>query len=135
MDRPYASNRMKLDAIGIALSALCAVHCVLTIVIITSIGLASHWLLSPELHRWGLAAATLIAGIAIGMGVARHRRWLPLAIASVGLALMGGALLGPHGTQEALLTISGVALVSVGHLLNLRRGAAMNGPDGLCEKR
>ena len=36
MDRPYASNRMKLDAIGIALSALCAVHCVLTIVIITS---------------------------------------------------------------------------------------------------
>ena len=103
MDRPYASNRMKLDAIGIALSALCAVHCVLTIVIITSIGLASHWLLSPELHRWGLAAATLIAGIAIGMGVARHRRWLPLAIASVGLALMGNSAILTHYQELMLL--------------------------------
>lgn len=121
MARPYASNRMKLDTAGIALSALCAVHCLLTIVLISSIGVASHWLLSPELHWWGLAAATLIAGIAIGIGAVRHKRRTPFVVAMTGLTFMGGALAAPHGMEEAVLTIIGVALVSLGHILNLRR--------------
>ena len=33
---------------------------------------------------------------------------------------MGGALAVPHGYKEAVLTIIGVALVSLGHVLNLR---------------
>ena len=92
MDIRSLSNRVRLDAMGIALSALCAVHCVLTIVVISSLGLAGGWLLAPELHWWGLAAATF----------------------------MGGALAAPHGVEEAALTIIGVALVSLGHVLNLR---------------
>jgi mannitol/fructose-specific phosphotransferase system IIA component len=38
----------------------------------------------------------------------------------MGLSFMGGALAVPHGTQEFVLTIIGVSLVTVGHLLNLR---------------
>jgi mannitol/fructose-specific phosphotransferase system IIA component len=38
----------------------------------------------------------------------------------MGLTFMGGALASPHGAQEAVLTIIGVALVSVGHIWNLR---------------
>ena len=117
------ANRIRLDALGIALSVLCAVHCVLTIVVISSLGLAGGWLLAPELHWWGLAAATIIAGIAIGIGAIRHRRRMPFVIAMTGLTFMGGALAAPHGIQEALLTIIGVALVSIGHILNLRGGA------------
>ena len=33
---------------------------------------------------------------------------------------MGAALAVPHGVKEAVLTIIGVALVSLGHILNLR---------------
>jgi len=36
------------------------------------------------------------------------------------LMLMGAALLVPHGTDELLLTLVGVALVSIAHLINLR---------------
>jgi mannitol/fructose-specific phosphotransferase system IIA component len=33
---------------------------------------------------------------------------------------MGGALAVPHGVEEAVLTIIGVSLVTIGHILNLR---------------
>ena len=124
MDLRSLSNRIRLDAVGIALSALCALHCLLTVVLISSIGLASSWLLAPEIHTWGLAAATLIAGVAIGIGAVRHRRRTPFVVAMTGLTFMGGALAAPHGMQEAVLTIIGVALVSLGHILNLKHGPA-----------
>ena len=64
--------RGRLDRIGLALSCLCAVHCVLGIVIVAGLGL-------------------------------------------------GGALAVEHGPEEAVLTIIGVSLVALGHVLNLRR--------------
>ena len=41
----------------------------------------------------------------------------------MGLTFMGGALAVPHGAEEAVLTIIGVALVSLGHILNLRHAS------------
>ena len=77
-------------------------------------------LLAPIVHEVGLAIAVLIAGIAIGWGALKHRKAMPFVIAMMGLTFMGGALAAPHGWEEALLTIIGVALVSAGHVLNLR---------------
>ena len=62
----------------------------------------------------------MVAAVAMGWGVLRHRRALPFIVALGGLALMGAALIVPHGTNELLLTLLGVALVSVAHWLNLR---------------
>jgi hypothetical protein len=61
-----------------------------------------------------------VAVVAIGWGLLRHGRLLPFAIALGGVGLMAGALIVPHGAQEFVLTLAGVALVSLGHLLNLR---------------
>lgn len=131
MDMRSFSNRIRLDAVGIGLSALCAVHCLLTIVLISSLGFASTWMLAPELHTWGLLAATVIAGVAIGIGAIRHRRRTPFVVAMTGLSFMGGALASPHGMQEAVLTIIGVALVSLGHILNLRHHSIRPDEQGL----
>ena len=129
------SNRIRLDAVGIALTALCAVHCVLTIVLISALGFAGSWLLAPELHTWGLVAATVIAGVAIGVGAIRHRRRMPFVVAMTGLTFMGGALAAPHGVEEAVLTIIGVGLVSAGHILNLRHHTPGHRAESLREGR
>ena len=129
------SNRIRLDAVGIALSALCAVHCVLTIVLISALGFAGSWLLAPELQTWGLVAATVIAGVAIGVGAIRHRRRMPFVVAMTGLTFMGGALAAPHGVEEAVLTIIGVGLVSAGHILNLRHHTPGHRAESLREGR
>lgn len=116
--------RQRFDRAGIALSALCAAHCLLSIVLVSAVGLGASFglsaLLHPDIHRIGLAVATLIAAVAIGWGALTHRMAAPSVVAMLGLGLMGGALAVPHGTQEAVLTVIGVTLLALGHILNLR---------------
>jgi MerC mercury resistance protein len=120
MNQPTPSIRSRLDRAGLFLSGLCLIHCLASIAIISALGIGGQWFLAPEIHRWGLALACVIAGVAIGWGAIRHRRRAPFVIAMTGLTFMGGALAAPHGVEEAVLTIIGVALVSAGHILNLR---------------
>ncbi len=110
----------RLDRAGILLSGACAVHCLLSIVLVSGLGVGGELFLSPDIHRFGLVLATLIAAVAIGWGALRHRMALPFVVAMTGLTFMGGALAVPHGYREAVLTILGVALVSLGHILNMR---------------
>jgi hypothetical protein len=112
--------RGRLDRAGMLLSSLCAVHCVLGIVIVAGLGLGGGLLLDPVIHRIGLLMATLIAGVAIGLGALQHRRAVPFVVAMMGLSFMGGGLAVEHGIEEAVLTVIGVSLVALGHLLNVR---------------
>jgi hypothetical protein len=114
------SLRRRLDQIGLGLAGLCAVHCLATLVVISALGFGGHFLFDENIHRFGLVLALAVAALAIGWGLLRHGRALPFMIALGGLALMAAALMVPHGANEFLLTLAGVALVSVGHFLNLR---------------
>ena len=87
---PWIRGRM--DRFGLMLSGLCAVHCVLGIVIVAGLGL----------------------------GAVQHRRAAPFVVAMTGLSFMGGALAVDHGVEEAVLTVIGVTLVALGHVLNIR---------------
>ncbi len=109
-----------LDRAGITLSALCVVHCLATLVLVSALGIGGSVFENPLIHEVGLAMAMVVAAVAIGMGALRHRRPVPFVTAMTGLSFMGGALAMPHGYEEAVLTIIGVGLVSVGHILNLR---------------
>lgn len=120
LQRAISPIRRRLDRLGIGLSALCAIHCLASIVIVSGLGIGGEVFLAPEIHRVGLVIATLVAAVAIGWGALRHRMAAPFVIAMTGLTFMGGALAAPHGYKEAVLTIIGVALVSLGHILNLR---------------
>jgi len=112
--------RGRLDRVGVFLSALCLLHCVAGVVVVAGLGLGGGFLLDPAIHRWGLALATVIAGVAIGIGAIRHRRAAPFVIAMTGLTFMGGALAVGHGVEEMVFTVIGVILVASGHVLNLR---------------
>jgi len=112
--------RGKLDRVGIFLSALCLLHCFAGLVLVAGFGLGATFLLDPDIHKYGLLLATLVAGVAIGVGAIRYRRAGPFVVAMTGLSFMGGALAVGHGFEEAVLTIIGVGLVGTGHFLNLR---------------
>ena len=116
----YHRIRGRLDRAGVVLSSLCAVHCVLGIVIVAGLGLGGGLLLDPVIHRVGLLLATIIAGVAIGIGALQHRRAVPFVVAMTGLSFMGGGLAVEHGVEEAVLTVIGVSLVALGHLFNVR---------------
>lgn len=111
--------RSRLDRVGIILSGLCAVHCVLGVVVVGLFGLGGEALLSPEIHRIGLAIALAVGLVSLGFGVLRHGRIAPLVIGGIGLSLMAAALFVGHGLPEAVLTILGVSLVAFAHIRNV----------------
>jgi hypothetical protein len=123
MTRIYLSIRDRLDGAGVVLSGLCAVHCLLGLVLVSVLGLGGEVLLSPAIHRVGLALAVLIGALTLGLGALRHGRAGPLLVGGAGLALMATAVAVGHGPAEAGLTICGVALVAIAHIRNLRHAA------------
>ena len=123
MRRAILSIRDRLDRTGIILSGLCAVHCLLGIVLVSVLGLGGQALLTPAIHEIGLGLAILVGTVTLGLGVLRHGQVAPLLIGAAGILLMAGGLVSPHGLQEALLTIAGVFLVAIAHIRNLRHAA------------
>lgn len=119
MQRAFLAIRSRLDRFGILLSGLCVVHCLLGVVLVGVMGLGGELLLSPAIHRIGLALALGIGIASLGFGVVRHGRIGPLVIGGFGLLLMAAALLAGHGVQEAVLTVAGVSLVAFAHIRNL----------------
>jgi hypothetical protein len=115
--------RDRLDGLGMVLSGLCAVHCLLGLVLVTVLGLGGGVFLAPEVHETGLALAVGIGVLTLGLGALRHGKTGPLLIGAVGIALMASALAVGHGPAEAVLTIGGVALVAFAHIRNLRHAA------------
>ena len=109
-----------LDKGAMLLSGLCVVHCVATVVLLGALSAFGHLFADPRIHEVGLALATLLGAVALGSGLWRHRNRLPMLLGVPGLSLMTAALFVDHGVREALLTIAGVSLVALAHLLNAR---------------
>jgi len=117
---PFALIRAKLDHAGVLLSALCLVHCVSGLVLVSLLGLGGGALLDPRFHEVGLVVAIAIGAIGLGFGVLRHGRRLPLVLGALGLGLMALGLVVPHGLAEVAATVPGVILLAFAHIRNLR---------------
>ena len=121
------ANRFALDRLALGLSALCLVHCLASVFLVAALAGGGHFLEHPAWHQFGLALAILFAAMGLGAGYRRHGRKQPVVIGIIGLAVMASALIVPHGAGEAALTIIGVALVGVAHVMNIRGQHALNG--------
>lgn len=119
MERDSSSN---LDRMAIGLSAMCIVHCVLSVVLVALLSSAT-FLTDPIVHRVGLVGAVLLAAVALRQGYISHRARRPAIVGLVGLALMTFALFLPHGWAEAAATVSGVSILALAHLMNVRTRA------------
>lgn len=111
-----------LDRYAIALSGLCVVHCLASAVLLAMLSTVGGMLLNPVFHEIGLTLAIGLGAVALGRGVLHHGYVMPVAMGSLGLGVMAGAMTLPHdgGHAEALWTIIGVGILAFGHDLNRR---------------
>ncbi|QLC23580.1 MerC domain-containing protein [Parasphingopyxis algicola] len=116
----FATENGMLDRWAIWLSGLCIVHCLSGAVFFALAASAGGMLLDPIVHEVGLVIAILFGVIAIGRGAFQHGYMLPVAISSLGVGTMAGALSLPHSEMELIYTVLGVALLALGHDLNRR---------------
>lgn len=109
-----------LDRVGIAVSALCAAHCLTTAVAVVAVASFGGVLLNPLIHEIGMVVALGLGLVALLQGVLRHGYMMPFAVGCFGLGIMAGALTLGHGEAELLATLVGVATLALGHDLNFR---------------
>ncbi len=115
------------DRIGISASLLCAIHCVLTPVLVILIPLAGNFLSAPWVH---IAIAVVIFPVAVWAlwsGYRRHRHRRILITGGVGLVLMAtGMTLENADPSSRAFALQTILLISAGltlaaaHFFNLR---------------
>jgi hypothetical protein len=101
------------------LSGLCAVHCVATAVLLGLVASAGGMLGKPIIHEVGLGLAMILGAIALGRGIREHGFLLPCMVGFAGLAIMGYAMTLHETGLEPAITIVGVAVLALGHRLNM----------------
>jgi len=111
--------RGRLDRIAIGLSGLCAVHCVATAVLLALVASAGGMLGKPIIHEVGLSLAMILGAIALGRGIRDHGFVLPSVVGVLGLGVMGFAMTLHETGYEPAFTILGVAILALGHRLNV----------------
>jgi hypothetical protein len=110
----------RLDRLAMSLSALCAVHCVATAILLGLVASAGGILGKPIVHEVGLSLAMFLGAIALGRGIREHGLLLPSAVGVLGIAAMGFAMTLHESGYEPVVTIVGVAVLALAHSLNIR---------------
>jgi hypothetical protein len=113
------------DRIGMGLSILCALHCLVTPMIILSIPFLARYYLAHPLFHFLLAAAIIPVGlVAFFSGIRHHHNWWVLVLGLPGLALVTGTPYMVHiqhlPWNEPFLMVVGSLLLVSAHLLNRR---------------
>ena len=113
------------DRLGILVSAICAVHCMLVPILFYLLP-AAGVALGDERLEWGLLLlAGMVASLSLGLSYRRHRSLTVLALLAAGLLLLVAArLLEEHGEPallSALVSVVGASVLVTGHAFNLRR--------------
>lgn len=102
-----------------ALSGLCAVHCVATAVLLGLLASAGGLLGRPIIHEVGLTLAMILGAVALGRGIREHGFLLPSAVGVTGLGIMAYAMTLHETGYEPAFTILGVGVLALGHRLNM----------------
>lgn len=111
-----------LDGVGIGISSLCIVHCLLVPIAIALSPVWSTWLTLPEdMHLWLLALALPFSGIVLWRASKRYPHTkLSLGLGVAGLALMSAGIFIEREIAEVAVTTAGAGLVAIAHLRNWR---------------
>lgn len=82
-----------LDKLAISMAAVCAVHCLLTPVLIVLLPIvATSFFVHQDFHLWMLFLVIPTTSLAIFMGCRRHKdRWVA-ALSAIGLSILIAAL-------------------------------------------
>lgn len=113
------------DRIGMGLSLLCALHCLLTPLVILSLPiLARYYLVHPVFHLLLALAIIPVGLVAFIAGFRHHQNWIVFVLGVPGLILVSAVPYLVHGLginlHEPSFMVLGSALLVLGHWINRR---------------
>lgn len=110
-------QREWLDRIGIFLSAVCAIHCALTPVLVV----VAPFLFTSEFEFRTKAVLLSLAAVALGWGYVTHRSYKPIVWLGAALTAFGvGEWVGHGEWFEVVATVLASLAVIMAHVTNAR---------------
>lgn len=111
------------DKIGLSLSFICAIHCMITPILVLLLPIVAHYYMSQEWFHWVLALLIVPVGIfAFVSGFKHHRKTIVFYLGIPGLIIVGIIPLFFHEYfvwwSEALLMVIGSTLLISSHWIN-----------------
>jgi hypothetical protein len=114
--------KSKLDNVGMTASVLCAVHCAIIPMLITSLPLLGLGFLANPWFEWGMIIFALCIGIsAIGITYIRIKHsLLPVILLIAGFAIIIAGHLFVRSWHEAIIVPIGGLLIAAAHFFNYK---------------
>tara|TARA_Y100001935_G_scaffold215100_1_gene186453 strand:- start:2 stop:427 length:426 start_codon:yes stop_codon:yes gene_type:complete len=118
-----------LDRLGITASVACGIHCLISALFFLILPGIFEWaegshtleFISSNLIHWGFAFLVFpLALVSLTQGYRLHKKKRSLILGLTGLFLVGMGLMTHESILEPVLTISGGAILSWAHFINLR---------------
>jgi predicted membrane metal-binding protein len=112
----------KLDKIGMTASILCAIHCAVVPLLITSLPLFGLGFLANPWLEWSMILFALLIGVyAIGLSFFKHHhKRLPLILLIAGFIVIISGHLFIKDWREAIVVPVGGLLIATAHVFNYR---------------
>lgn len=114
--------KLNLDYFGIGTSIFCAIHCLVTPIILILLPFASLAFLEEEYFEIGILVVSLfIASISfVSSYFQKHKKVLPIILASIGFSLFISGKVVSWENTELIFSIVGGGFVVIAHYYNLR---------------
>lgn len=109
--------RFSAPGVGVATSALCAVHCA-ALPLLAGASVGAPWLHSPWVEGPMVGVAALVGYGTLGSAFRRHGRPGPLVLLTLGLLLILGAHAFVPESLESVAAVAGAALLIGAQVLN-----------------
>lgn len=114
------------DGIGILGSLACAVHCILTpLILVAGPMLPAYFSVDESFHAMLLLMILPASVLSFGLGCWRHKDRTVLVLGLVGLAGLTFPVVAPHGVigevSERWLTLGSAAVLISAHVRNFKR--------------
>jgi hypothetical protein len=115
-------HNSRLDGIGMTASVLCAIHCAVVPLILTTLPLIGLGFLANPLVEWSMIILALILGVtSIFFSYFRtHKRILPLLLLLLGFAIIICGHIFITGWVESIVVPIGGFTIAIAHFVNFK---------------
>jgi len=110
-----------IDQVGMALSGICSLHCILTPCILALFPIFGATIFANELYeRVFLVTSAILALASICWGYAKHKRAFIFSILSIGFFFFAIGQMFEHQTIGLTAMVVGGTINALAHLINYR---------------
>lgn len=115
-------SKINLDSIGFSASFICAIHCALIPIILTSLSASNFsFFANPVVEIFMISVSVLVGLISLLPSYKVHKNLIAIVTMFIGFILIFAGHFIVRDIFESILTPLGAFIVAISHLINLKQ--------------